>query len=215
MLGRVLHDQEARPVIGDMIVPAFAGTVADRNAVEQLIAAVECLAQFQQIAFAAQRNAELLAHRAGAAVAADHIGRAHRFGRAVGIARGDGNAVRILRRRNEFAAVADRDAGQRLGHRLQQRLQRVLGNQLIGLERHGAVGAGRDRFARLVHRWISQVHQRRLDHRQHDIDVHRHIGAQPGGPDAAGKTEAAIHFHRAGVAAFHFRQELRRRLAFK
>ena len=34
MLGRILHDQECRLVVGDMIMPALAGAVSDRQAVE-------------------------------------------------------------------------------------------------------------------------------------------------------------------------------------
>ena len=74
VLGGVLHDQLRRLVVGDVIVAALAGTIADRQPLEQLFAVVERLAQAQQIAFAAQLDAELLAHRAGAAIAADEIG---------------------------------------------------------------------------------------------------------------------------------------------
>ena len=52
VLGRILHDQERRFVVGDVIVPAVARTVPERQPVEQLVAAVERLAQRQQIAFA-------------------------------------------------------------------------------------------------------------------------------------------------------------------
>ena len=62
-----------RLVVGDVIVPALAGAVAERQPLEQLFAVIERLAQPKQIAFAAELDAELLAHRAGAAVAADQI----------------------------------------------------------------------------------------------------------------------------------------------
>ena len=52
--GRVLHDQERRLVVGDMIVAALAGPVADRQPLEQFVAAIQRLPQRQQIALAGQ-----------------------------------------------------------------------------------------------------------------------------------------------------------------
>ena len=69
----VLHDQLRRLRVGDVIVPPLA----DRDALVQVVAAIERLAQLQQVAFAGKLDAELLAHDAGAAVAADQIFRAH------------------------------------------------------------------------------------------------------------------------------------------
>ena len=71
--GRVLHDEEGRALVGDVVVAAFARAAVDRNSIEQLVAAVERLAQAQDVGFAAQRDAELLAHRAAAAVAAHQV----------------------------------------------------------------------------------------------------------------------------------------------
>ena len=72
MLGRILHDQERRLCVGDVIVPPLA----DRDALEQIVAAEQRLAELHQIGFALQFDAELAAHRAGAAVAAGEIKRA-------------------------------------------------------------------------------------------------------------------------------------------
>ena len=44
----VLHDQERVVRVGDVVVPALA----DRNALEQIVAAVQSLPQLQQIGFA-------------------------------------------------------------------------------------------------------------------------------------------------------------------
>ncbi len=66
---RVLHDQLRRAIVGDVVVPPLA----DRDAFVELVAAEQRLAELQQVALAFERNAELLAHRAGAAVAADEI----------------------------------------------------------------------------------------------------------------------------------------------
>ena len=65
--------------VGDVVVPPLA----DRNALEQIVAAIQRLAQLQQIGFALQLDAELPAHRAGAAVAADEIERAQLRRRAI------------------------------------------------------------------------------------------------------------------------------------
>ncbi len=58
--------------VGNVVVPPLA----DRNALEQIVAAVQRLPQLQQIGVALQLDAELTAHVAGAAVAADEILRA-------------------------------------------------------------------------------------------------------------------------------------------
>ena len=57
--GVVLQDELRRLGVDDVIVAALA----DRDAVEQLVAAVERLAKLQDVAFALQGDAELLAHR--------------------------------------------------------------------------------------------------------------------------------------------------------
>ena len=72
MFRRILHDQERGPVVGYVIVAALAGTVADRQPVKQVITAVECLAQLQQIPFPSQLDAQFPAHRAGAAITASN-----------------------------------------------------------------------------------------------------------------------------------------------
>ena len=45
MPGGVLHDQEGRVVVGDVVVAALA----DRDALEQVVAVIQRLAQLQQI----------------------------------------------------------------------------------------------------------------------------------------------------------------------
>ena len=97
MFGRILHDQERRLVIGDVIVPPPAGPIADRQAVEQLVATEQRLPQAQQIAFAGKRDAEFLAHQARAAVAADEIGGADFLRFAAGRLHTRGDASVILR----------------------------------------------------------------------------------------------------------------------
>ena len=48
--GRILHDQEASMRVGDVIVPPLA----DRDALEQIVAAIQRLPQLQQIGVALQ-----------------------------------------------------------------------------------------------------------------------------------------------------------------
>ena len=102
---RVLHDHLRRAVVGDVIVPPLA----DRDALVELVAAEQRLAELQQVAFAFERDAELLAHRAGAAVAADEILRPDLGRDAGGAPHRRGDAVAVLRERQEFVAVAHRD----------------------------------------------------------------------------------------------------------
>src|SRR5437899_9791005 len=71
---RILHDQERRRIVGDMVMAPFAGTVADRDALVEIVAAVQRLAQLQEVALAAQADAELVPYSARAAVAAHEIG---------------------------------------------------------------------------------------------------------------------------------------------
>src|SRR5947207_14434735 len=73
--GRILHDQERRRIVGDMVMAPFAGTVADRDALVEIVAAVQRLAQLQEVALAAQADAELVTYPGRAGVPADGIGR--------------------------------------------------------------------------------------------------------------------------------------------
>src|SRR5665213_2239657 len=63
----VLHDDLRRLVVDHVIVAALA----DRDALEQVLAVKESLPELQDVAFALQTEAELLSHGAGAAIAAD------------------------------------------------------------------------------------------------------------------------------------------------
>ena len=147
VLGVVLQDELRRLGVDHVIVAALA----DRDALEQFVAAEQRLAKLQDVAFALQRDAELLAHAAGAAVAARHVLRDDGFRLAALVDDLGGDALAVLGERDELAAVADPDVRVlRLDHRLQQRLDGVLRDELVGLERQRAVGAGRDLLSRLA-----------------------------------------------------------------
>jgi hypothetical protein len=92
-------------------------------------------------------------------------------------------------------------------------LERVLRDELVGLERQAGVGARVDLPARLRHRRIRMVQERRRVHRPDDVDVHRHFGAEPGHAHFRREAHAAEDLHGAGVAPLHLRQELRCGLA--
>jgi hypothetical protein len=56
------------------------------------------------------------------------------------------------------------------------------------------------------------MHQRRLDERQHDEDVHGTVGGKPGSANLFRNPHAPVDFHGAGIAALHLGKELRRLL---
>ena len=120
------------------------------------------------------------------------------------------DAASILLVRDIFGRPAQRDRRQGLGLALEQRLQRVLRDQLIGLERGAAVGGGADRRLGLGDGRVGVARQRRLREIEHDINVHRHVAAQAGSADLLGEPHAPVHLHGAGVDALHLRQERRR-----
>src|ERR1700746_440868 len=56
---RTLHDEEGRVFVSDQIVPAAAGPVAERQSIEELLAAVEALPEPRDIGLATQADAQL------------------------------------------------------------------------------------------------------------------------------------------------------------
>ena len=209
VLRRILHQQEARVLLGHVIVAAASRAVADRNFVEQLVAAIERLAKRQHVRLAAQPDAERLSHRAGAAVAAGQVVAAYGAGLAVGRAHGDGDAVGGLLVRHIFGRPVHGHGRQRLAFGLQQRLERVLRNELVGLQRNAAVIGRADVRFRLGHGRIRQPQQRRPGEIENDVDIHRDVAAQARGADLLRQAHAPVDFHGPRVDAFHFRQERR------
>src|SRR5262249_22675573 len=99
-----------------MIVAALA----DRDALIKLVAAIERLAQLENITFAFEADAELPADRTGAAVATGEIecGDLHGL---IAATQPCHYAVRILGEVQELGAIAHGHAWQLLRHGLQER----------------------------------------------------------------------------------------------
>jgi hypothetical protein len=205
MPGRVLHDQETAFRVCDVIMPALA----DGHALVEIFAIIKRLSQLLDVGLAVELDAELAAHQTVAAVAADHVRGAQRGGGAVAPLDLRRDRILILLERHELATVADADARQRLSDRFQERLERVLRDELVGLEREAAVLGFGDLHLRLRHRRMGMVHQRRLDQRQHDEDVHRTMGGKAGGANLVDDAHAPVDLHGTGVAALHLRKKLR------
>ena len=204
----ILDNQKTPFGVRDVIVTPLA----DRNAFIEIIAIVERLPKLLNVGFAVELDVERPAHQAIAAVATDHVCGTHRGRRVIAGLDLRRDRVLILSERHELAAVAHGDARQRLRDRLQQRLERVLRNELIGLERLRAVFGLGDPRLRLRHGRMHMVHQRRLDQRQHDEDVHRAMSGKAGGANPLRDAHAAVDLHGAGVATLHLRKKLRRLL---
>src|SRR2546430_4593624 len=103
---RILHDQERRRIVGDMVMVPFPGTVADRDALVEIVAAVQRLAQLQEAALAAQTDAELVPYSARAAVAAHEVGGAQARDRTGAGPDPRRQPPRVLLPRQEFATGA-------------------------------------------------------------------------------------------------------------
>src|SRR5262249_56782334 len=95
--------------------------------------------QLLDVALAAELDVELPAHEAPPAVATDHIRGAQRGERAIAALDLRGHAILVLLEGDELATVAQRDGRQRLRDPFQERLERVLRDELIRFERLAAV----------------------------------------------------------------------------
>ena len=105
MPGRILDDKLRRAIVGHVIVAPFP----DRDALIELLATVERLAQRHDVALALQANAQLLANEARASVATDEIASADLGCPAADVYHPRFDAKLILRERQKLAAVAHRD----------------------------------------------------------------------------------------------------------
>jgi len=106
---------------------------------------------FEQVELAAQLDAELFSHRARTTVATHQVRCADRAGRAIGVFHASAHPGGVLRKRFELTSVAQAHRGQLLGDGLQQRLQRVLRDELVRFQRQAAVVASTNLGARAVY----------------------------------------------------------------
>jgi len=86
---------------------------------------------------------------------------------------------------------------------LEQRLKRVLRDELVGLQRHDAVVTTCGFSASFVDRRIRNARQRRIHHRDDVVDIHRIRGRVAGRAYAVGDPHAPENFERSCVAALH------------
>jgi hypothetical protein len=94
----------------------------------------------------------------------------------------------------------------------EQRLKRVLGDELVRLRRQGTVVALRHHLLHLGHRRVSVVDEWRVAQIAiADEDVHRHVVVEPSRPNPIGEAEPAVVLHRPRVAPLHLRQLARSR----
>ena len=210
VLRRVLHDEKRRLTVRDVVMTSAPGTVADRNPIVQLRTEIQSLIEAREISFSPQRNPELLADGAGASVAPDEEPRPDLARLACRIGHPRHHRVGLFAQREEFTAVPERHRGESLRFRLEQRLNRVLRDELIWLARHRAVVARRDLRLGLGHRRVRQPQQRRFVHRHRDVDVHRDLAVEPRGAHLRRDPHPPEDLHRPRVAAFHLGEELGR-----
>ena len=109
----------------------------------------------------------------------------------------------VLLEVGQLAAEAHRHIWERFEEGAQQRLERVLRDELIGLEGLPVVARGDFGFGASDRR-VRKMRDRRAGHGWRQENVHRRVARQAGIADFFGDAEAAVDFHRAGVAALHF-----------
>ena len=196
-----LRDDGRAVGVDEIVVPALAG--ADLPV--ELVRLEDHLHQVADAALALELDAELLAHPAGAAVAAHQIAGRAASRAAVKGARRHRHALGVLHEVHQLAAVADGDVGRRLRHLLQERLELVLRHQLIGFEQEAAVRALGDLLAALGHRGVFQHRDRRIAEPGGQKYVHRVLGRIAQRPHPIGDADAAVELHGARVRAVHLR----------
>src|SRR2546421_11052885 len=105
MPGRILDDQLRRAIVGHVIVTPLA----DGDALIELVATVERLAQRHDAALASQPNAQLLADEARSSIATDQIEGADLRDCAADLLDHRFDTALILGERQKLAAVTHRD----------------------------------------------------------------------------------------------------------
>src|SRR5579862_566275 len=178
--------------------------------VVKLRAVEQSLAHLQKVRLAFHFETELLADHARPAIATDQVLGADRNRLTVRLSDLRRNAVRLFRVRQQFMAESHRQIWNPFGHRFEQWLERVLGDDLIGFERHRAVCGGIPPRLGWRHGGMGHLEQRWPHEIEHQISVHRPVRRISRSAHGIGETEATENLHRPRIAALHFRVAERR-----
>ena len=205
----VLHDDGAAVFVGE---PVVAGR-RHLGAPQKVAGPEEHLAQLRDATASLQRDVELLADRAGAAVAAHEVARTEGSRAAVGCAQAHANTVCRLFERIRGEAKQTLHTGAPCHRFSQDRLEAVLRDDLIGFQRQRAVGARVDQSAQVLDGRVLEQCQWRVAQIRDDGDIHRTVRPLPARPDRVRHAEPTVDLHRACVAAFHLGPRSRRKLA--
>ena len=171
-LAVALRDHARPGGVGELIVASLSG----HDALVQVIRSEDHLNEVAKAALAFEFDTELLADSAGSAVAAGEIAAAQGSLASIHGAGDNRYAVVVLGEVNEFAAVAHGDVRRPLGHFLEQRLELVLRDELIGFEKPRAVRRLGDLLAAFRHGGIFQHRDRRIAEAGGQENVHRIVG---------------------------------------
>src|ERR1700722_11863650 len=209
MTPRVLHDEKAAVRIDAQVVTSAPGTRPERQPVIELVTSIQRLTEFRYIAFPAKWDAQLLSNLARTSITSHEVRCLNAFRRTTLSAYQGGYSGIILLAVQKFCAIANANAGDPFGPRLQERFQRVLRDQLIGFKGPAAVTRRVNFLASLLDRGVLQTQQWRLGHGEYNVDVHRTVHGKTRGPYRVRQADAPIHFHRASVTTLHLREKLR------
>src|ERR1700719_4170177 len=132
----------------------------------------ERLPQFSNVAVTLQRDAQLFSNRAGASIASNQVRRSNGRVRAVTCPDVRCHGIAILYEGLELAAEKHGYVWQRLYKRSEQRLERILRNQLIWFK-WATIVVHRDLVFGFGYGRTCQVSKRRFGHRGCQKNIHR------------------------------------------
>jgi hypothetical protein len=203
----VLHDEHGLLGVGHVVV----ASLADGDPLEQVLAPEQGLAQLPDVPLSVEGDVQQLPHGAVPAVAAHQVLRPDFQERPIRGPPDPGrHPVGVLLEGHQLVAVPHADRGQGFRLRLEERLQGVLGDELVGLQGEGSVVAGTDLGFRLRHGGVGQPQDRGVYQGGDDEHVHGVVPGESCATDLFRQAHAAVDLHGAGVATLHLGQELRR-----
>src|SRR6201984_3107877 len=154
---RILHDQKGRPFVRNQVVPTSASPFPQWQTFVEVVTPIKSLTKSSQVGFTSEPYAKLLPHKTGSAVAADQIGGRYFSGASVRRSKGPADTWSILFELHELGAIPNIHCRNSLSGALEHRLQRVLRNELVGLERHRAVIDLAYLLPHHIDRWVFQM----------------------------------------------------------